>query len=151
MTKAYQWPTPTFIGFERLFDEIERVTSLSGSQHPNSSYPPYNLIKSDEDNYTVQLAVAGFTQDNITITVNDGVLTIEGGHKETEDNNTYVHKGISSRRFRRTFNLAEYVEVKDATMVDGILSIELQRILPDEKKPRIVKINSSAAPEFIQE
>lgn len=151
MTKAYQWPTPTFIGFERLFDELEKVNSLSGSRHPNSAYPPYNLIKMDEDNYVVQLAVAGFTLDDLKITVEEGVLTIEGDVGNNTEETQYVHKGISSRKFRRTFNLAEYVEAKDATLKDGILSVMLERIIPEEKKPRVVPINSDSSPEFIQE
>jgi molecular chaperone IbpA len=101
------------------------------------------LIKSDENHYIVELAVAGFTQDMIDIQVEDGVLTIEGKVEGTEVEREFIHKGIGARAFKRSFTLADTVEVRGADLVNGILTVELENVIPEEKKPRKIEIGTS--------
>jgi molecular chaperone IbpA len=122
-----------FIGIDRLLDRMAYNVS-------QDSYPPYNVVKVDDDNFVIELAVAGFGQEDIDVTVHNGVLSIEG-KTEAEAEREYLHKGISSRKFRRTFNLADHVEVKEAKVRDGILSIVLERQVPEELKPRKISVN----------
>ena len=127
-----------FIGVDRLMDR--KATNLST---PNDQgYPPYNVVKLDDNNFVIELAVAGFGKDSINLTVQDSVLSIEGS-QETDDGDeaNYLHKGISSRKFRRTFDLADYVEVTDATVKDGVLKVTLERHIPEELKPREIPVN----------
>lgn len=123
---------PFFIGFDKMFD---RITNTTNNQ---SGFPPYNVRKVDEDNYVVELAVAGYNKDSLTITEHDGVLTIKG--ERPEDVEEYVHKGIAGRKFTRTFTLAEYMFVKSADLVDGMLYVVVEREIPEEKKPKTIKI-----------
>jgi molecular chaperone IbpA len=123
-----------FIGIDRLLDRM-----LVNGQ-TSEGYPPYNVVKLDDDNFEIELAVAGFGKKDIEVTVHNGVLTVEGSTDAGESNREYLHKGISSRKFRRTFNLADHVEVKDATVQDGILSIVLERHVPEELKPRQIPV-----------
>ena len=126
---------PFFIGFDRM---IERMREQTPGQ---SNYPPYNIVKTDENFYELQLAVAGFTQDDLDIEVKDGVLTVEG-KKDTEEERTYLHKGISARAFRRTFTLSDTIIVSGADLTDGILTVSLENVIPEEKKPRKIEIGS---------
>jgi|MDSW01.1.fsa_nt_gb molecular chaperone IbpA len=127
-----------FIGHQRLMDRMmENVHSSN-----DTGYPPYNVIKNDDDNFVIELAVAGFGMDDLSITDHNGELTIEGTkNKDPKDSDNYLHRGISSRKFRRTFNLADHVNVTDATVKDGILSVTLVREVPEELKPRVIDIN----------
>jgi molecular chaperone IbpA len=127
------------VGIEQQLNKwIEMNSTLK-----NTSYPPYNIVKVDEDHHEVELAVAGFNKSDINISVKDSVLTIEG-KKDTDDDaeivTEYVHKGIAQRNFTQTFVLAEYVRVTNATLVDGILRVSLERELPEEKKAKIIDI-----------
>jgi molecular chaperone IbpA len=124
---------PLTIGFDRYFDELNRL-----SNHTTTNYPPYNIVKEDSENYCIELAIAGFGKKDIEITKERNVLTIEG--KVDEDSKDFVHKGLASRAFKRTFTLADDVEVKGADMVDGILHVKLVRIIPEEDKPVSIKI-----------
>jgi len=124
-----------FIGIDRLLDRM-----LVNGQ-TQEGYPPYNVVKLDDDNFEIELAVAGFGEKDIEVTVHNGVLAIEGKTAEAQTERTFLHKGISSRKFRRTFNLADHVEVKDAKVRDGILSIALERQVPEELKPRKISVN----------
>ena len=124
---------PLTIGFDRYFDELNRL-----SNHTTTNYPPYNIVKEDSENYCIELAIAGFGKKDIEITKERNVLTIEG--KIDEDSKDFVHKGLASRAFKRTFTLADDVEVKGADMVDGILHVKLVRIIPEEDKPVSIKI-----------
>ena len=124
---------PFTIGFDRYFDELNRL-----SNHTTTNYPPYNIVKEDSENYCIELAIAGFGKKDIEITKERNVLTIEG--KVDEDSKDFVHKGLASRNFKRTFTLADDVEVKGADMVDGILHVKLVRIIPEEDKPVSIKI-----------
>lgn len=125
------------IGFDSMFDELMRVTS----QQTNSNYPPHNVVKTGENTVTIEVAVAGFAEGEIDISVDKHVLTIAGERKREEDtNHEYLHRGISSRDFRHTFTLAEHVEVKSASVVNGILSIYLEREVPEEARPKAIAI-----------
>jgi molecular chaperone IbpA len=129
----------TTVGFDRLLDLLDQAEGAPG-------YPPYNIERSDENHYRVTLAVAGFAEKDLGIEVRDGVLTITGKREaKTEGQNAYLHQGIAGRAFERQFQLAEHVEVKGARLENGLLHVELERIVPEEKKPRKIVIN---APEF---
>ena len=103
------------------------------------AFPPYNVVKIDDDNLVMEFAVAGFSKDDINITTEKNVLIVKADRGT--DEKTYVHKGIAARKFTRSFTLPEYFEVKDATFKDGILYIELVRNIPEEKKPKTITIN----------
>jgi|TARA_B110000908_G_scaffold33360_1_gene39914 molecular chaperone IbpA len=139
MTNAtrLQYPRAGFIGFDHLFNELERVHSKA-----NSGYPPHNVIKESETEFTIQVAVAGFKESQIDIEVKDGFLNISGDSTEAEEDVVdYIHKGISSKRFSRTFRLSEHVEVTGAALQDGILVIHLEYVVPEELRPRKILIN----------
>ena len=125
---------PFFIGFNR---ELERFNSLSRVN--NTAFPPYDLLKLDEDNYQLTLAVAGFTKDDLTVSIEDGSLWITGEITEIIDAEV-VHKGIAARKFTRIFELSEYMEVSNVELKDGMLHIRVIRNVPAEKKPKILKI-----------
>lgn len=124
--------------FGNLAQEIEKVFTTTNT----SSYPPYNVIKFTDDDYTLQFAVAGFKKEDVSITTEKNVLTISGSMAEAqlEDDAKYLHKGIAGRKFKRSFTLPEYFEVDWAGLEDGILSINLVRNIPEEKKPKTITI-----------
>lgn len=126
------------IGFDshKLF--FNELASLGGTV-PKPSYPPFDILSTGKDSYEIRLALAGFTREDIEITFQDQVLTVAGS-KEDEDTDAYFHKGIGGRDFKQTFPLAEYIEVKDAVMKDGILTISLDRNVPEELKPKTITI-----------
>lgn len=127
---------PSFIGFDSLFRQLENSVDRS------TNYPPYNIIlEEDENKFRIEMAVAGFSNSEIDIQLENQVLTIHGEPLQKEGM-SYVHKGISSRKFKQSFNLAQYVEVESAALVNGILTIYLERRIPDEKKPRKIAISS---------
>lgn len=123
------------IGLDSIFDSL-----LGRLDHNQSNYPPYNIVKSDDDNYIIEIAVAGFAQGDIDIQVKEGELIITGA-KSDEDDTQYLHHGIGTRKFTRTFNLAEYVEVKSADVENGVLKIALERNIPEAMKPKSIAIN----------
>lgn len=125
---------PFFIGFNR---ELERFGNLSKVN--SQTYPPYDLLKLDEDTYVLSLAVAGFSKEDIDVSIDNGSLIIKGEIVEVTDAEV-VHKGIASRKFTRTFALGEYMEVVGAELKDGMLTIKIDRIVPEEKKPKSIKI-----------
>ena len=134
------------VGFERLFDTFNNLSS-GGFEHKNPSYPPYNIFKESESTYLIEIAVAGFKQNEIDITSEDKKLIIEGktSDKKSEEytEKEYLHRGLARRDFIHEFVLAETVVVEKANISDGILTVELKNIIPEEKKPRKIKINSS--------
>ena len=140
--------SPFTIGFDNVFSQLERVRST-----PQTNYPPYNIRKgSQEDTYLIELAVAGFAEDDLTVTVKENNLTVEGelGDKD----NGFVHQGISQRKFSRNFVLAEDVLVKGVDLANGILTVYAERIVPEEKKARIVEfgnLSKTAKKQFLQE
>ncbi len=129
----------TAVGVDRLFDRI-----IGQIEHTSSgnNYPPYNIIRTGEDTFEIEVAVAGFNDGDIDINVQEGQLVITGTQKEEEpiQGRTYQHQGISARRFVRTFNLADYVEVNSAQVKNGILTVELKRVIPDNMKPKRIAI-----------
>jgi molecular chaperone IbpA len=127
------------LGFDRIFDRMTAMTAMPQSQ---SSYPPYNITKTDDYFYTIELALAGFKEEDIDIELEDGVLTIEGNSGQQEDDREYVHKGIAARAFTRKFTLVDTIQVQGATFKDGILSVYLENVIPEEEKPKKVKINN---------
>jgi molecular chaperone IbpA len=138
MVTTYAWDLfkdPFFIGFNR---EMERLSNVQLASR-QTSYPPYDLVKVDDDTYKLSLAVAGFAKDDIEVSVDNGTLIVQGEGTDTEDVEV-VHKGIAGRKFTRTFALGEYMEVTGATVKDGLLNIDIERIIPEEKKPKVIKI-----------
>jgi len=126
------------VGFDRVFDLLDRQFANSVS----TTYPPYNIIKEGEDSYSIEIAVAGFREDELEITEKDSVLTVTGEQKRDEnaEGPTYLHKGISARNFTRTFTLGDHVEVKGAVVQNGLLVINLEREVPEAAKPKKIAI-----------
>ena len=123
------------VGFDHLLDLLEQGSEAS------QGYPPYNIERTDENNYRVTVAVAGFAEKDLNIEVRDGVLTVEG-KRDPDDKATYLHQGIAGRGFRRQFQLAEHMEVRGARLENGLLNVDLERVIPEEKKPRRIAINA---------
>lgn len=132
---------PNTLGFDRFFDDVERILK-SDIQKINTSFPPHNIIKLDDNRYLVELAVAGFSKDEIDISVEDNTLTIKGEKAEKETGVQYLHKGIGTRSFTKSLTIADTVEVRGAEFKDGILRIGLENVIPDHKKPRKVEIGN---------
>lgn len=125
------------IGFERMLHDLNR--SFAGARG-NENYPPYNVIRVDDTHYTVEVAVAGFEESELDVELTDRVLVISGDRKTKTDSSGYIHKGISTRDFARSFTLADNVEVKLATVKNGILSVDLEIIVPEERRPKKIAI-----------
>jgi molecular chaperone IbpA len=125
------------IGFDRLLDLIDESARWVGEDN----YPPYNIERTGEDHYQISLALAGFNPEEITITAEQNVLTVEG-RKAEKGEHQYLYQGISARPFRRVFNLADYVQVKGASFESGLLKIELVREVPEAMRPRRIAINA---------
>jgi molecular chaperone IbpA len=124
---------PFAIGFDRTFQLLERA-----AQAPSVNYPPYNIVKVDDEHFTIELAVAGFSKKDISISKEKEVLSIEGKSEDTEKE--FVHRGLASREFRRSFTLADDVEIVGAQLLDGILSVDMKRVIPEADKPQLIKI-----------
>jgi molecular chaperone IbpA len=127
------------IGFDRLFDLVETAQRAG-----EDNYPPYNIERLGEDRYQISLAVAGFSPDEISVTAEQNVVTIEGNRADKTERE-YLYRGISARPFKRQFNLADYVQVKSAAFENGLLKIELVREIPEAMKPRRIAINGTPA------
>lgn len=125
------------IGFDRLFDLVN-----AAQQQSEGHYPPYNIERLGDDQYQISLALAGFRPDEINVTAEQNVLTIEG--RKTDEKREYLYQGISERQFRRQFNLADYVQVRNAAFDNGLLRIELVREIPEAMKPRRIAINGQS-------
>jgi molecular chaperone IbpA len=131
----------TSIGFDRLFDLMDESLRFEPEDH----YPPCNIVRTGEDSYRISLAVAGFTPDQLNVTVDQNMLVVTGKANEKQGEGEYLYKGIAGRSFERRFNLADYVVVKGASVNEGLLQIELERELPEAMKPRRVDIKSGKA------
>jgi molecular chaperone IbpA len=128
---------PFAIGFDRTFQLLERASAPS-----NNNYPPYNIIKHDAENFSIEMAVAGFGKDDILITKEKEILSIVGGVRDAEpDDMEYIHRGLASRSFKRTFTLADDIKVESSELLDGILFVYLKREIPEEDKPQEIKIS----------
>ncbi|HEY1612520.1 MAG TPA: Hsp20 family protein [Rhizomicrobium sp.] len=127
------------VGFDRMLDLLDSVAQYDSTQ----SYPPYNIERTDETHYRITLAVAGFAEKDLTVEVREGVLTTQGKREDNGkgDRSAYLYQGIAGRAFERRFQLAENVEVRGAKLENGLLHIDLERIVPDEQKPRRIPIN----------
>ena len=127
------------VGFDRLFDLLDSVGQYDTSQ----SYPPYNIERTDDTHYRISLAVAGFPEKDLNVEVREGVLSVQGKRDDSErEKSGYLYQGIAGRAFERRFQLAENVEVRGAKLENGLLHVDLERIVPEEQKPRRIQINS---------
>jgi len=128
------------VGFDRLFDTLDQVAQFDAGQ----SYPPYNIERTSENRYRVTVAVAGFGEKDLNVEVKDGVLSIAGKREEAEkqEGRNVLHQGIAGRAFERRFQLADHVEVRGAKLENGLLHVDLEQIVPEEKKPRRIQINA---------
>lgn len=128
------------VGFDNMFDELLRHTNTQAG----TNYPPYNVVKYSDDKFAIELAVAGFQEDDIDITVEKNQLTVKGVQTATVDETTeYLHRGISARNFQRTWTLADHVEVTGAQIKHGILNVHLERQVPEEQRPKKIAITGS--------
>ena len=137
-TKAFSFPRSHFIGFDHVWSEIERLSEMAD----NKLYPPHNVVKKDETHFSIELALAGYSKDQLTVEVKDGILAIVGGKGDGEVERGYLHRGISAKKFTRTFRLSEHVVVDGADFIDGLLVIDLRVEVPEEKRPRSIPIGS---------
>jgi molecular chaperone IbpA len=123
------------IGFDRIFNDFENRAHQS-----TTNYPPYNVIKHDDNSFEIEVAVAGFDREDVTIEVDQDQLRIKGQRKQTEDTREYLHRGLAAREFERQFTLAEHIIVGDAELTNGILRVKLTREVPEALKPRLIAI-----------
>ena len=129
-------PSSTFVGFDNLLREAERMSKVT------TNYPPYNIVQVTDDVIHIEFALAGFSKNDIDITVKENLLTISGSKTaETSDSVKYVHKGISDRKFERVFRLHEHAQVTGADLRDGILTIAVAIVVPEENKPKKIEID----------
>jgi molecular chaperone IbpA len=134
-TNALAHLNRALIGFDRIFDNFE-----NRYQNSTTNYPPYNVLKHDDNTFEVEIAVAGFDKEEISIEVDQDQLVIKGRRAKDEDTDKYLHRGLAARDFERVFTLAEYMEVGEAELTNGILSVKLTRIVPEALKPRLIAI-----------
>ena len=126
------------IGFDTMFDQLERRFA----NQVQNNYPPHNIIRTGENTYLIEIAVAGFGKDEVSVSLENNELSIKGEKTEVDETAEiqYLHRGLASRNFVRVFPLAEHIEVKGAEIKDGILTVKLERIIPEELKPRIIEV-----------
>jgi molecular chaperone IbpA len=131
--------TPYAIGFDRIFNQM---AEYADHQVTSTGFPPYNIRKQDDYKFSIDLAVAGLSEDDIEVEVAEGVITIRSTYDESVNGGDFLHKGLSFKKFTRKFTVADDIVVNGASMSNGMLSIELERVVPEEKKPRLVKISN---------
>lgn len=131
---------PLFIGFDGILNKMQH---LNTSNSMSSNYPPYNLIKTGDYSYLIELAVAGFDEDDFDIELDRGVLTIRATVESKDQTADYLHRGIAARSFERKFTLADTVEVEGVSLHQGMLNVRLQNVIPEAKKPKKIPIGSS--------
>jgi molecular chaperone IbpA len=134
-------PRSLFVGFDTLFEDLERIHQSARSGTDN--YPPHNIVRIDEEKFLIELAVAGFTKDNIDLELKDGILKVSG--EMDKDERDFAFKGISSRKFEKSFRLSEFVVIDGADLMDGILVVYARVELPEEKRPRKIELGSAGA------
>ena len=139
--------TPVFrtaIGFDRMANLVDSM--MAGGQDNQSNWPPYNIEKHGENSYRISMAVAGFSEDELDVTIHDHILVVRGTSSDDDsESSQYLHRGIAGRNFERRFQLADFIEVKDASMKDGLLHIEMERVIPEAMLPRKIDINAKAS------
>jgi len=133
------------VGFDRLADLLDAATNETAS-----GYPPYNIERTGENSYRIEIAVAGFKPKDLNIEIKENLLTVQGRKSETDETRRYVHRGLAERNFERRFQLADYVLVTDAQLADGLLSLSLKRELPEALKPRRIEISTGADSTLIE-
>jgi molecular chaperone IbpA len=126
------------IGFDRMFDELDRLMQVSNPS--NGGYPPFNLEKTTNNAYRITMAVAGFSEQDIEVTQHENTLVVTGEKQEAEETTNFLHRGIANRSFKREFVLGDRVEVKNAALKDGMLVIDLEQIVPDESKTKRIPL-----------
>jgi len=132
------------IGFDRLADMLDSAAHFDTT----TAYPPYNIERTDENHYRISLAVAGFGENDLNVEVKEGVLTVSGKHEDADSGKPdFLYQGIAARAFERRFQLAENVHVRGASMANGLLHIDLERVVPEEQKPRRIAINGASVVE----
>lgn len=124
------------IGFDQLFNDVERRYA----NQVQTNYPPYNVLKHDDNNFEIEIAVAGFDREDITVEVDQDQLVIKGARTKEDDVSKYLHRGLAARDFERSWTLADHMEVGDAELTNGILRVKLTRIVPEALKPRLIAI-----------
>ena len=131
---------PVSVGFDSVFDHFESLFNDSPSLHTN--YPPYDILKTDEHSYVIELAVAGFSKKDIAVTVENGVLTVESDRESNAESSgqEIIHRGISKRYFKRSFSIADDVEIRGAELKDGLLRISMEKIIPESRKRKEISI-----------
>jgi len=130
----------SFLGFDHLFNDLERRFT----NQINNNYPPYNIIKTKENHYNLEVAVTGFQKDEITVEVDQDMLIVKGERQRQDDDEVqYLHHGLANRDFTRTWPLAEHIEVGEVTIKNGVLTINLERKIPESLKPRVLKIKEA--------
>ncbi len=139
---------PISVGFDDIFNHFESMFDedyYTLTQNIGSNYPPYNIVRSGENQYDIEIALAGFNKDDINVTVEDRLLTVETKNTDEKttanQSNEVIHKGISQRYFKKSFTVASDVEVKNAQLKDGLLKISMERVIPEDKKPRTIDIS----------
>jgi len=130
---------PQFVGFDNIFNELERLVDGTAPTR-NTSFPPHNIIKLDDNKYVVEMAVAGFGQDEVDVEIQDGTLIVKGEKKDQTEVD-YLYRGIATRSFTKSIRLSESIEVRGAQFKDGILRIALENIIPEHKKPRKIEFS----------
>ncbi|PPR45426.1 MAG: Small heat shock protein IbpA [Alphaproteobacteria bacterium MarineAlpha5_Bin8] len=133
---------PFSVGFDSIFEEFDRM--LESTERYNSNYPPYNIHRLNDTDYKIEIALAGYSKDDIELELKENTLTVRNKTKEkviNENGNGVIHKGISTRHFERSFTISEDIKVKNAELKNGLLNIDLERIIPEEKKSRLIDIN----------
>lgn len=138
--KFFNQIRPFSVGFDHLFNHFEHMLDATVSAERAVNFPPYNIVKTGDYTYDIEVALAGFTKDDIEVKVEENTLSITSVGKNDEKN--LLHRGISKRAFKRTFTIADDIFVKGADLKDGLLSIQLERIIPEEKKPRLIEIGA---------
>ena len=135
---------PVTVGFDNVFDHFERMFNDDFFNVPTVNYPPYNIVKTGANTYNVEVALAGFSRDDVSVEFAEGILTIKSKDKKESDkkdqDGDIIHKGISKRYFSKSFSVSDDVEIKGAELKDGLLTVSMERIVPESKKARVIDI-----------
>jgi molecular chaperone IbpA len=138
--------SPFTVGFDRVLDRV------LDQQEQSTGFPPFNIVKKTDTNFRIELALAGYKDEDLTIKYQEGVLTITGDKENSgAEERGYIHRGISGRKFTRKFTLADDIIVQNAELSDGMLTIQMERIIPEEKRPRTIEINTGIQQSFLQD
>ena len=131
--------TPFTVGMDRMFRDLEQFSNSYVAS--STGYPPYNIEQVDDGKWVISMAIAGFGEEDIEVSKKEPNLTVKGNIKNKDDDNDFVHRGIANRSFERTFRLGEHVLVKNATLKNGMLAIDLEQEIPEEEKPKVIPIS----------